>query len=72
MSYTPSKVKHGKLKMSSPVQDNDARGGIVSPKPSPRFGKISGGAGTRKHLTMEGPDLSGGGWVNPCPGKKKR
>lgn len=53
----------GSLKMSSPVQDFDHKGGIVHPKKSPKLSKASGGKGTQKHLVMEGPDLAGGGWV---------
>jgi hypothetical protein len=70
MSYTDAKVKHHKLPMSSPVQGNDARGGLVEPKKSPVFGKTEG-KGTKKHLAMEGPDLAGGGWVE-CGKKESR
>jgi hypothetical protein len=63
MSYTDAKVKHHKLAMDSPVQGNDARGGLVKGGKSPKLGSIKGGKGTQKHLSMEGADLAGGGWV---------
>jgi len=63
MSYKPDKVKHGKLPMDSPVQKNDARGGLVESPKTKSLGKVAGGKGTQKHLTMDGPDLAGGGWV---------
>jgi hypothetical protein len=57
----------GSLKMDSPAQNADPKGGIVSnPKTKTLSGKGSG-KGTKSHLAMEGPDLAGGGWVT---GKK--
>lgn len=53
----------GSLKMSSSVQDFDHKGGIVSPKKSPKLSGTGGGKGTKSHFAMQGPDLSGGGWV---------
>ncbi len=61
MSYNPKVVKHGKLKMISPVQDTDHRGGTVSDVKSPKLSGSSG-KGTQSKFKMEGPDLTGGGW----------
>ena len=57
-----------KINMDSPTHQSgeDHKGGLIKPKKSPKFGKESG-KGTKKHLSMEGPDLAGGGWVE---GKK--
>ena len=56
------KVKHNKLPMSSPAQNADPKGGPGGSKNSPRLHGSGGGKGTKKHLVMDGPDLTGGGW----------
>jgi hypothetical protein len=53
----------GSLKMSSPVQDYDHKGGPVSPKKSPKLSGKGSGKGTKVHLVMDSPDYSGGGWT---------
>jgi hypothetical protein len=57
-----------KINMDSPTHQSgsDHKGGIVSVKKSPKFGKEQG-KGTKSHFSMDTPDKAGGGWVE---GKK--
>jgi hypothetical protein len=72
MTYSPKVIKHGKLPMSSPVQQHDARGGTVSNVKTQKLGAKHGGKGATSHFPMEGPTsgLAGGGWVTGAKTKK--
>ena len=61
-----SKVKDVRLKMSSPAQNVDPKGGLGGSKNSPSFGGKQG-KGTKSHFAMDTPNKAGGGWTT---GKK--
>ena len=54
-------LKGKRLNLTSPAQNADPKGGPGGAKNSPSFGGKQG-KGTKSHMALEGPNLTGGGW----------